>query len=342
MILEKRKKHASSKQPATKKVQSKKEKLTVWPLYIILAMLFMLYLFYQKVAFLSLVFGISVFFVLVTIIALELILGAKDEGYKKMMIEIFVAIAIVAAIWLLLSAYLHTAYPIDVVPSCSMLPHLHRGDLIFVRGIENISQIKAPILNITSTQASKILDSPSESLECVAYGYSNGRLEVSQIIKPNYSLGLYSSSDSQLVPYGQQSQPVTYTCGARAVKYGNGSIVNEAYLASITVNNITVVGDRNNSIIVYKTAPGDLFYSEGDPYVVHRVYAILNASGQYYMLTKGDNNPGLDMQYFNYPAPTGNVIGKVVGAIPYVGYIKLILDGSIAQPQGCNYTITHP
>ena len=343
MALEKRKKSTSLKQQhATKQTAAKKEKLTIWPLYIIIAVLFILYLLYQRIAFLSLVFGVAIFFLLVVIIALEFVSGAKDEGYTKMLIEIFAAIAIVAAIWLLLSAYMHTPYPIDVVPSCSMLPYLHRGDLIFVHGIENISQIRAPILNITTAQASIITNSNSESLECVAYHYSSGSLAISQIIKPGYSIGLYSSSDSQLVQYNQQDQPVRYGCGARAVKYGNGTISNEAYLTSITVNNITVSGDRNNSIIVYKTVPGDLFYNEGNSYIVHRVYAILNASGQYYMLTKGDNNPGLDMQYFNHPAPIDNVIGKVVGAVPYIGYIKLILSGNIAQPQGCNYTILHP
>jgi signal peptidase I len=340
--LEKRKKSALPKRSATKQAVADKGKLTVWPLYIILALLFVLYLLYQKIAFLSLVFGIAIFFLLVVIIALEFVSGAHDEGYKKMLIEIFAAIAIVAAIWLLLSSYMHTAYPVDVVPSCSMLPYLHRGDLIFVHGIENISQIRAPMLNITRAQASIMVNSNSESLECVAYRYYDGGLEVSQIIKPGYSIGLYSSSGSQLVQYNQQSQPVTYTCGARAVKYSNGTLANEAYLTSITVDNITISGDRNNSIIVYKTMPGDLFYNEGDSYVVHRVYAILNASGQYYVLTKGDNNPGLDMQYFNHPAPIGNVIGKVVGAVPYIGYIKLILDGNMAQPQGCNYTILHP
>ncbi len=342
MKKEKRKKSASLGQHATKQATANKGKLTVWPLYIILALLFVLYLFYQKVAFLSLVFGIAVFFLLVVIIALEFVSGAKDEGYKKMLVEIFAAIAIVAAIWLLLSTYMHTAYPVDVVPSCSMLPYLHRGDLIFVHGIENISQIKAPILNITKAQASIISNSNAESLECIAYKYSGSILEISQIIKPGYSIGLYSSAGSRLVQYNQQSQPVAYTCGARAIRYSNGTIANEAYLTSITVNNITISGDRNNSIIVYKTVPGDLFYNEGDSYIVHRAYAILNASGQYYVLTKGDNNPGLDMQYFNYPASIGNVIGKVVGAVPYIGYIKLILGGNMAQPQGCNYTIQHP
>jgi hypothetical protein len=111
------------------------------------------------------------------------------------------------------------------------------------------------------------------------------------------------------------------------------------YTSGISIGGQTIVGDRNNSVVVYSTVPQDLFYQEGDGYIVHRVYAILNVSGDYYVLTKGDNNPGLDVQYSNYPANLSYVQGKVVASIPYLGYLKLILSSHFTEPAGCNSTI---
>ena len=118
----------------------------------------------------------------------------------------------------------------------------------------------------------------------------------------------------------------------------NGSIAQEASVTSITIGNTTITGDKNNSIVVYQTIPQDSFYKLGDSYIVHRVYAILNVSGTYYTLTKGDNNPGLDIQYLNAPANISQVGGKVIGSVPYLGYVKLILSNNFVEPTGCNYT----
>jgi signal peptidase I len=226
-----------------------------------------------------------------------------------------------------------------------MLPYLHRGDMIFLHGVSSISQIKAPIIDVTSSQMSMVLSSPdSESLSCVAYITNASGTYIRQTLAPGYKVGLIEDSNGvyRLVSKQEESgNVVQYTCGTREVKLSTGQILNEAYTTSITVNNRTIAGDRNNSIVVYGTRPGDLFYEEGDAYVVHRVYAILNDSGDYYVLTKGDNNPGLDIQYGNYPPNMSQVQGKAVGVIPYLGYLKLIISGNLVVPQGCNSTVIH-
>jgi hypothetical protein len=101
-----------------------------------------------------------------------------------------------------------------------------------------------------------------------------------------------------------------------------------------------VIGDRNNSVVVYQTTPSDQFYKYGDSYIVHRLYAVINASGSYYVLTKGDNNPGLDMQFGNYPASLNALQGKSIASVPYLGYIKLIFTQSYTEPAGCNATLS--
>ena len=78
----------------------------------------------------------------------------------------------------------------------------------------------------------------------------------------------------------------------------------------------------------------------GDSFIVHRVYAIINASGSYYTLTKGDNNPGLDLQYGNLPATVGEVQGRVIADIPFLGYLRLILSSNFNRPAGCGSYIT--
>ncbi len=304
-----------------------------------------LYVLLERIRILAITLGIVTFFLIIIAIVLELISGKNEVGYKKSILEIAVAIIVVVVLWYGLKFFLATNSPIDVVPSCSMLPYLHRGDMIFLHGVSSISQIKAPIIDVTSSQISRVLSSPdSESLSCVAYITNASGTYIRQTLAPGYKVGLIEDSNGvyRLVSKQEESgNVVQYTCGTREVKLSTGQILNEAYTTSITVNNRTIAGDRNNSIVVYGTRPGDLFYEEGDAYVVHRVYAILNDSGDYYVLTKGDNNPGLDIQYGNYPPNMSQVQGKVVGVIPYLGYLKLIISGNLVVPQGCNSTVIH-
>ena len=332
----------------TEKKQSRNAdngKIAVWPVYIMVIVALVLYVLLERIRILAITLGIVTFFLIIIAIVLELISGKNEVGYKKSILEIAAAIIVVVILWYGLKFFLSTNNPIDVVPSCSMLPYLHRGDMIFLHGVSSISQIKAPIIDVTSSQMSRVLSSPdSESLSCVAYITNSSGTYIRQTLAPGYKVGLIEDSNGiyRLVNSQEQSgNVVQYTCGTREVRLSTGQILNEAYTTSITVNNHTIAGDRNNSIVVYGTRSGDLFYEEGDAYVVHRAYAILNDSGDYYVLTKGDNNPGLDIQYGNYPPNMSQVQGKVVGVIPYLGYLKLIISGNLVVPQGCNSTVIH-
>jgi len=341
MILQERKKIKS------RKAQEKKNKsnVKVWPVYLLIVIALVLYVTLQRIRILAIALGVIIFFLIIIAIVLEVIGGSNEIGYKKSIAEILIAVLIVIAFWYGLKFFLATSSPIDVVPSCSMLPYLHRGDMIFLHGVSSISQIKAPIVDVTSNQMAKILSSPdSESLSCIAYKTNSTGTYIRQTLAPGYNVGLIEDADGvyRLINRSEQeSNPIQYSCGTREVRLSTGQILNEAYTTSITVNNVTIKGDRNNSVIVYSTKPGDLFYNEGDSYIVHRAYAILNDSGNYYVLTKGDNNPGLDIQYGNYPPNMTDIIGKVVGVVPYLGYLKLIISGNLVVPQGCNSTVIH-
>ena len=320
-----------------------KKGVSLWPLYAIFFVLIALYIVMQGRQ-LSIIFGVLAAFTIIVIIAMEFMYSVKDEGLKRNLIELIIAIAIVVFIWFALRFFLNTSDPIDVVPSCSMLPALQRGDLIVLQG-SNLSNIKAPIINVTHEEFNSMESNfGSEALVCMAYINESGGYQLSQIVHSGWNIGLFRFVNGGYYPIPgnyQNGNLVRYYCGSRSVSFGNGTAVNEAYTTGISVLGHGIYGDQNNTIIVYKTVPSDYFYRLGDAYVVHRVYAVLNVSGSYYALTKGDNNPGLDMQYANYPINQSHVEGRVIGSIPYLGYIKLMFSGEIAQPAGCNSTVQH-
>ncbi len=329
------------KQRAKQREQKQKPKYNTWPMYILLIALFVAYLFFQSMPGLAIILGALIFVIIIVILVMELSLSVKQEGYKKNIFDVAIAIALVLIFWFGLQFALGTPNPLNVVPSCSMLPTLQRGDMILIQGI-NINSVKAPIISVpTSTWNGTISNFQSESLECVAYNITGNQFTISQFLSKGYQIGLFRSSNygGQIVPNSAQSNNlIKYTCGAVNVKFSNGTVKQEASTTAIAIGNTTITGDANNTVVVYQTVPNDLFYKEGDSYVVHRVYAVINASGKYYFLTKGDNNPGLDVQYFNYPANESQISGKVIADIPYMGYLKLILSNSFVEPTGCNYT----
>ena len=68
----------------------------------------------------------------------------------------------------------------------------------------------------------------------------------------------------------------------------------------------------------------------------------ISADGRYYYVTRGDNNPVLDIQVYDYgtgltnhPAPDGNARGKVVMRVPLLGYFKLFISGFLQEDSQC-------
>ncbi len=329
---------AHNKQAAKGKEKAAGKPITTWPIYVLFVAFMAAYILSQG-SLLSLVFGVLAFFILVVLLVIEFVVSGKQEGYTKSVMEIAVAVAVIALFWVSLRYILNTSDPIDVVPSCSMLPSLQRGDLIVLQGV-NISAIKAPVVDVSRQDLNAMLSSiQSENLVCLSY--ANGR--VSQIEQPGSTLGLFKFRGSayEQVSGQPESNLVQYKCGYQRVLFSNGTVENEAYTKSISIGGVELSENLNNSVVVYRTVPGDYFYSLGDTFIVHRIYAVLNASGSYYLLTKGDNNPSLDIQYMNLPVNFSMVGGRSILSIPYLGYMKIILSGQLLQPQGCNSTVLH-
>lgn len=326
-----------------KKVNSNRKKniIPTWQLYAMLIVFMALYISLQRSSF-SIFFGVGALFFIILIIVLDFVESGKNVGYKKSIIETFAVIAAVLIFWIVLIIVLNTTTPLDVVPSCSMLPTLQRGDLIVLHKTE-LNGIKAPIVNVSQSDYLTMLNNiANESLVCLAYNLSSGYF--GEAYKNGDLIGLFKIVNGypQIISnYQQSSNLVRYSCAKRGIVNQNGNVSYIAYTNGININGIAINGDRNNSIIVYQTVPNDTFYKLGDTYIVHRIYAIINASGEYYVLTKGDNNPELDMQDNNIPASINDTYGTVIASIPYIGYLKLLTSADISEPQGCNSTILH-
>lgn len=333
-MLDKSKNKKIEKNKSSQKItEDKKNQIPIWPMYILLLVFVGIYIIYRST-------GPLLFITILIILIIEIVNVLRGDSSKKGILELLIALAAVAIVWGALILALGTSTPLDVVPSCSMLPNLQVGDLILVQnsGIQNIHATK---INITQNAMNALINNISNnSYACLAYN-PNDPTQVSKYLFPGYKIALYKHNIQTNIfsrDTNQSKNIIHFNCGITQTEYKNNTKRYMAYTKSITINNTTISENQNNSIVVYKTVPQDLFYKMGDHLIVHRAYAILNVSGNYSVLTKGDNNPGLDIQYSNIPPNTSRINGKVIFVIPYLGYIKLALSG-IPSGSGCNRII---
>ena len=298
------------------------------------------------------IIGAIAFILLIFTLIEEFGQSVNDEGLRKSLYDVIAAIAIIVVIWIVLVIILGTSSPINVVASCSMLPTLHRGDLIILHGISNMTAFlesnKIPVVSISPQQMSALQSNMnSEFLAFFAYNASNPSQISELFAQPNLPIALYNTRCIDLFEssgqYSRIKECRVSSQGANLIQY-NYSIVNvsigalTAYSAQtnqISIANTLITENYHNPIIVYKTTSNDSF--TGD--IIHRLVAAIKVGNQYYLLTKGDNNPGLDIQFINYPIAQSDVAGSVVYDIPAIGYLRLIVSGMFTTPQGCNSTI---
>ena len=322
---------------------------STWALYALLAALIIAYAITG-----SALVGLAALLSIAAIFYYEIRHSFKTEGARKSVIDIAMAIGAALLVWLAMIFFLHTAAPIDAVSSCSMLPALQRGDIVVLSGLGNVTQFieskHVPVVNISegAFQRMEANISSTEFLSFYAYAKAN-RSQISYIFDngTGQGVGLYNNAClSQYSYLGEQKY--FYKCyvasqGSNLIRYSysvgsvslNGAVRSIVYTSEITIGNASIGADYGNPIVVYQTTKNDYFSGS----IIHRVLAVLNVSGSYYFLTKGDNNQALDIEFGNYPAGASDVMGYVIADVPIVGYIKLLLSGQLAVPAGCNQTI---
>ncbi|MFW9925729.1 MAG: signal peptidase I [Candidatus Thorarchaeota archaeon] len=102
-------------------------------------------------------------------------------------------------------------------------------------------------------------------------------------------------------------------------------------LVVVTSDSMSPTLERGHLLVLQSQAPEDIevddvivfhasWHTEAP--VVHRVIQRENIDGEYRYYTQGDNNSHPDPTYTVYE----DIVGVVVSAIPYIGYITLILQ----------------
>ena len=340
-------KHAEAKHAKNEpKNEKKRAGIFVYALYILLLISIIGYIFTG-----SPIAGAVAFILIIAVIVYEFSDSFRTIGFTKTIAEVGIAILLaVALIWFIPSLILHTSSPIDVVASCSMLPTLHRGDIVILHDIPNMSSFleanHIPVINVSRNSFQNMENNmQSEFLEPIPYSKGNAsHIYSSYNSLDNQSIGFYNIACMARLPSSRYSECLVRNQSSNLIRY-NYSLAQQVnnkgvsttipYVSSITIGNTTIVENYSNPIIVYKTTKYDYF--TGD--IIHRLVAALNVDGSYYTLTKGDNNPVLDIEALNYPSNTSNVVGYVVSDVRYIGYLSLIIRGQISPVAGCNQTI---
>lgn len=105
-----------------------------------------LYIAFERLPY-SALFGLATFVSIAWLLAQDFVPDRKaEESASSTVRELAVSLGAAVGLWILLCVALNTSKPINVVTSCSMLPVLHRGDLVFLQG----GHFAAPAAGISS------------------------------------------------------------------------------------------------------------------------------------------------------------------------------------------------
>lgn len=337
----------SSTQGSKSSEQKHQDSRLIYAMYAVLVALIVFYIISRSV-----IVGILAFLSFFIVIALELRNSLVSEGAVKTVRDVIIAVvAAVVLLWVIPALAFHTSSPVDVVVSCSMLPVLHRGDLVLLHGMENASQFieenRIPLVNVSQSSFYGMVNNMgAEFTEPFAYfngNYSN----ISTAMPPGsvYGIGTYSLDCLSRVPRSlyAECRETNASLQSNLIKY-NYSIANlstpagmeqTVYVSSIEIGSTRIPENYSNPIIIYQTTPEDYFSG----HIIHRVFAAMKVGNTYYFLTKGDNNPVLDIESLNYPVNASQVIGYVAYDVPYLGFPALIIKGQVGNVPGCNQTI---
>jgi len=288
------------------------------------------------------IFGILVMLEIVGIVALEIRHGVKKHGWKHEAREIVISLIAILIIWFFAMAVMGTSVPLNAVVSCSMLPNIERGDLVIVQGSEpsgyeitlteeEFAQLSSSIVTIHSSDSSNELKG-SLYTYCAQYPADPTCREF--FANPS---SFYEARGPFTFHYG--------TCTRESRK--NEFSITTPCLTHVDFKGVPYYPDFTHDTIVYGPAQGDLYSLAGD--IIHRLYFKIKMGDSTYYLTKGDNNPVMDIQEYSYSRAMGNTPpgnsqykGKVIGRIPYIGYLKLFISGFFSETTNCDSTLELP
>ncbi|MEW6721685.1 MAG: hypothetical protein AB1324_00320 [Candidatus Micrarchaeota archaeon] len=284
--------------------------------------------------FVPIIFGLLVVAEIALFVSMEVKEGAEKHGWKHEAMDTAIALGVALLIWFGASFVLNTSSPVSAVVSCSMLPNLYRGDFVLVQG----APVKAYELEMTRAE----LESLTDEKAFVSFGGKNVSIDGS--LFPYCLQNRYSEACQAFVnspgSVSEKKGAFTYSYQSCPVTFKNGSTASAPCLKSVSFRGKEYLTNFSHDIIVYAPPEGDLYASIGD--IVHRTFFAIDVDGEKYYVTRGDNNPLLDMQVYDYgtgltnhPVPQDSLRGKVVARIPLLGYFKLFLSGFFQEDSQC-------
>ena len=280
-------------------------------------------------------FGLLVGLSILWAVVLEFFVGSSRHGVKNELKETAVALLIALAIWFGAGFALHTPSPLNAIVSCSMLPHVQRGDMVVLSG----DRISAPLAQVQS------LDGIGN-----ATVFEDGQ-QVAQVKGSIYSHCAQNPSEALCQQFISSPSGFTETQGPLTFGYGScetvypatGQTATGPCVAWLEVNGQKYYENLSNDVVVFQPQSGEDYAEVGD--IIHRAFIKLQTpDGSAYFLTKGDNNPIFDIQVYdegsgrgNGPVPMTRFKGRVLLRIPDLGYLKLFISpGAIMTPEGCD------
>ena len=265
-------------------------------------------------------------------VVLEVKYGAKEHGWKNEIKDTVIALAIAIIIWYGASFVLNTVSPASAVVSCSMLPNLQRGDFVLVQGAPATSNE----MYMTDANVASLSEDATIQYAAKNYTVKGSIFSYCQFIKDDLCTAFFKEPEK----FTEQKGPLTFTYSQCQLKTKEGTTPLPC-VTSVEDSKKKYVVTNGGDTIVYSPSPNELYALFGD--IVHRAFfTIKTPTGKQYYLTKGDNNPILDIQAYDFRYMRGNkpvtpqeFKGKVITRIPYLGYFKLVISGFWTEPEQC-------
>ena len=281
-------------------------------------------------------FGVLVGLSLLWAVVLEFVVGSKQHGFAAEIKETAIALLLALVIWFGAGFVLQTPSPLNAIVSCSMLPHVQRGDMVLLEG----DRIQAPTAQVQSLAGIGTATIMQNGQPVAAF---NGSL---------YSHCAQNPSEQLCREFVSAPESYTERQGQLAFGYEkcemlypkSGGRLTGPCVSWLEAGGVRYYTNLSNDVVVYAPQKGEEYARVGD--IIHRAFIKLqdNETGKTYFLTKGDNNPVFDIQVYdeangmgNRPVEVSRSKGRVLLQIPYLGYMKLFISpGAIMTPEGCD------
>lgn len=270
-------------------------------------------------------------------VGLEVKEGAQKHGWKHEALDTLIALIVAVAAWYGASFILNTSSPVSAVVSCSMLPNLQRGDFVIVQG----APVRAYDIDMSAAELAS-LSGPAT----LFYNGTNVSIDGSLFAYClSHNAGVCDALKRAPESVVEQKGAFTYRYEQCPISFSTGASLYEPCVRTVTFHGRDYLTNLSNDVIVYQPPAGDVYSSVGD--IVHRVMFQISAGGKTYYLTRGDNNPILDIQVYDYgtgasnhPIPQSNTRGRVVARVPLLGYFKLFISGFLQEDSQCKTQLT--